>query len=204
MDAHQSRSLNEGWSDVVALALLARDDQDLEGAFSFGAWPSFQFNGNLSFQENYYFGFRRFPTSTQMNRNPLTLSDMDPAHFEISPKVPRSSLNLPDFSFHSLGEIWSVCLWEIFTELRRRYPLEDAKEIFMRLVIEGQKLTPPNPDFLQARDGILKADAFLFGEAHRSLLWKSFAKRGMGVGAVVPQADRIDGVIESFSIPRGL
>lgn len=204
MDDHQSRSLNEGWSDAVALALLARQDQDPKAAYTFGAWPSFQFNGNLSFDENYYFGFRRFPTTTEMRMNPLTLADMDPALFEVSNEIPRSSLNLADFSFHSLGEIWSVTLWEIFGLLRDRYPLEKAKEVFMRLIIEGQKLTPPNPNFIEARDGILKADAWLFGKDHRALLWKSFAKRGMGLGARVPSADQISGVHESFTLPDDL
>src|SRR5262249_46874395 len=45
---------------------------------------------------------------------------------------------------------------------------------------DGLKLEPSNPNFLQARDGILQADLADNGGVNRCLIWKAFAKRGMG------------------------
>ena len=60
----------------------------------------------------------------------------------------------------------------------------------MQLVIEGMKLQPANPTFLQARDAILQADVVLNGGANQDLIWDAFARRGFGDtardGAAIP------------------
>lgn len=50
----------------------------------------------------------------------------------------------------------------------------------MQLVIDGLKLQPPDPTFLQARDAMLLADSISFGGANLDILWDAFAGRGMG------------------------
>jgi extracellular elastinolytic metalloproteinase len=53
----------------------------------------------------------------------------------------------------------------------------------MRLVFGGFPLQPCNPTFITARDAILLADKNHYGGENKCLIWKAFAKRGLGVGA---------------------
>jgi len=47
------------------------------------------------------------------------------------------------------------------------------------------KLQPCRPGFFEARDAIIQADQVLTGGENFCILWKGFAKRGMGVDAKV-------------------
>ena len=62
-------------------------------------------------------------------------------------------------------------------------------------------LSPANPTFLQARDGILQADSVDNGGADLAELWTAFAKRGMGFGATSPSSSTTIGVVESYVVP---
>ena len=55
---------------------------------------------------------------------------------------------------------------------------------------------------LDARDAMLAADRMRFGGADEGLLWKAFARRGMGVDASVTSADD-DEPVPSFAAPAG-
>ena len=57
------------------------------------------------------------------------------------------------------------------------------------------KLQPCNPNFVQARDAIIKADQINNQGANRCLLMKGFAKRGMGVNA--------KNFVDDFTLPEG-
>ncbi|KAI8812358.1 Fungalysin metallopeptidase-domain-containing protein [Cladochytrium replicatum] len=54
---------------------------------------------------------------------------------------------------------------------------------FLQLVVDGLKFQPCDPSFVDARDAILQADEVNFDGAHSCLLWKAFARRGLGKGA---------------------
>lgn len=47
------------------------------------------------------------------------------------------------------------------------------------------KLQPCRPSFFDARDAIIEADRILTGGENVCLLWKGFAKRGLGFDAQV-------------------
>ena len=47
-------------------------------------------------------------------------------------------------------------------------------------VMDGFKLQPCNPSFVNARDAILQADKARYGGKHACTMWKAFAKRGLG------------------------
>ncbi len=71
----------------------------------------------------------------------------------------------------------------------------------MALVTEALKLQPCSPGFVDARNAILKADTVLYGAANACLIWKAFAKRGLGFSATQgSSASRSDGV-QAFDIP---
>lgn len=76
--ALQTKGMGEGWSDFYALALLANSTDVASGNFPMGAYST----------ANPYFGVRRYPYSTNANRNPLRLGDIDLEHTNFPTGVP--------------------------------------------------------------------------------------------------------------------
>ncbi|KAJ3411731.1 Fungalysin/Thermolysin Extracellular metalloproteinase 5 [Chytridiales sp. JEL 0842] len=64
----------------------------------------------------------------------------------------------------------------------------------LQLVVDGLKLQPCSPNFVDARDAILLADEALTGGDNACEIWRGFAKRGLGVGAA-------SGGREDFELP---
>ena len=56
-------------SVFFALALLSKPGDTLGGNYLVGAYATYLLNSNLV--ENYYFGLRRYPYSTNLSKNPL-------------------------------------------------------------------------------------------------------------------------------------
>src|SRR5690606_31136027 len=50
-------------------------------------------------------------------------------------------------------------------------------------VMDGLKLQPCSPGFVDGRDAILEADEIANGGANKCLIWNAFATRGLGVSA---------------------
>ena len=91
---------------------------------------------------------------------------------------------------HSDGEIWATAMWDMRTALVGAYGYATGKQRHEQLMVDGMKLTPSSPDFLDARDGILAADRADNGGANQCLLWGVFAGRGMGASATSPSQDQ--------------
>ncbi|MEU7005588.1 M36 family metallopeptidase [Streptomyces sp. NPDC046332] len=87
---------------------------------------------------------------------------------------------------HADGEIWATTMWDMRTALVGAYGYATGKQRHEQLMVDGMKLTPSTPDFLDARDGILAADRANHGGANQCLLWGVFARRGMGASATSP------------------
>ncbi len=203
LDTIQSAGMGEGWSDFYALALLAEESDDLDGVYPVGAYSTFE--GAPGFDDNYYFGIRRFPYSTDLSKSPLTLADIDPNQFSVDSSAPRNPVFGPQtpVTVHNIGEIWCNALWACRANLIEAHGFETGDELALQLVTDAMKLSPVNPTYIQSRDAILLADEVLTAGANRCLLWEAFASRGMGVGASVPAATTTEGVIESFDVPEG-
>jgi extracellular elastinolytic metalloproteinase len=65
----------------------------------------------------------------------------------------------------------------------------------LQLVVDGLKLQPCTPSFVDARDAILLAEKALTKGKNACVIWKSFARRGLGSSAK-------SGGIESFDVPK--
>ena len=197
----QGDGMGEGWSDFYAGSLLAEPTDDPDAAYAFGGYPTYLLGG---LTENYYFGIRHFPWSTDLTKNPLTYKDIDPTQINAHAGVPRSPLYPFDPSeaseVHHQGEVWAAMLWEVRANLIHKYGFS-ANQLMLQLVTDGLKLTPPTPTYVEARDAILLADQINNGGANVNEIWRGFAKRGLGVGATSPDPDTTTGVVESFSIP---
>ena len=74
---------------------------------------------------------------------------------------------------HYDGEIWAQVLWDL------RDAVGAAKA--RALVTAGMRLLPPEPSFLDARNGILLADQALYAGADVGALWGVFARARAGL-----------------------
>ena len=135
-------------------------------------------------------GIRRYPYSTDMTINPLTYKDI----------VGEAQ--------HARGAIWSAALWDMYWLFVDQYGFDPdyfegtgGNNIAVKLVIEGMKLNPCSPGYMDGRDAILAADELMYGGVNQCLIWEAFARRGMGdLANQVDNDDTSDG-FEDFSVP---
>jgi uncharacterized repeat protein (TIGR01451 family) len=202
----QGDGMGEGWSDFYSECLLNPTGADPDAAYASGGYVTYLFAGT-GFNQNYYFGIRRYPYCTDMLKNPLTFKDIDPAQALPHKNVPLSPLFSPfDPSgadeVHNQGEVWCVTLWEMHSNLIHKYGWAVGNELTLQLTTDGMKLTPGFPNFLQARDAILLADQIDNGGANQTEIWQAFAKRGMGYSATSPDGSTTAGVHEAYDVPN--
>lgn len=202
----QSRGLGEGWSDWYALALLSAPTDDPDGVYACGAYVAHLLRPG--FRQNYYFGVRRYPYTTDLGRNPLTFADIDPSQASSHPGVPFNPVfpasDASPAEVHNQGEVWCAMLWEVRASLVRKHGAAAGNQLALQLVTDALALTPANPTFIQARDAVLQADLVNEGGANRKEIWAAFAKRGLGVNAVAPASSTTTGVVESYDPPDDL
>ena len=197
----QARGMGEGWSDFFALSLLSDPADDPDAVYAMGGYAIYGF---FNFT-NYYFGIRRFPYTTDMSKNPLTFKDVDPSQADRHAGIPRSFVDVAD-EIHNQGEIWCVTLREARASLIHQYGGAAGNQLMLQIVMDALPLTPPNPNWIQARDAILLADRVDNGGTNLPALWNAFAKRGLGFSATAPPGTStyLIGMHESFDLPDDL
>ncbi len=193
LDTEHAGGLGEGWSDFVALLAIVKEEDKLKpanAAFS-GAYNALGYANNDS-----YFGARRFPYSTQLAKNPLSLQ-----HIVDGTTLP-SGVFTDNTEVHNQGEIWASALWDCYVGMLNdtsRLSFLQAQNRMKDYLVGGLKLTPASPTMVEARDAIL-ATILASGEtADFALFTAGFAKRGLGAGAVIPDrySETLFGTVES-------
>ena len=98
---------------------------------------------------------------------------------------PRTYADLGDagFEVHRDGEIWGATLWDLRDALIGAYGHDTGRQMVAQLVVDGMKLTPCLPSFIDGRNAILMADQLNNDGANKCLIWEVFANRGMGIEA---------------------
>ncbi|KAI8899169.1 Fungalysin metallopeptidase-domain-containing protein [Globomyces pollinis-pini] len=176
LNAKESRGMGEGWGDTLAMYLTRKETDIATTPFILA-----------DYADNNPKGIRHYPYSTDLKVNPYTYSSLNGLS-----------------SVHNIGEIWAVTLNEVYWNLVEKYGYSsnwfDPKQtkgniMAMNLVMSGLKLQPCNPTFLDARNAILKADELYYKGENRCLLWKAFAKRGMGDDVIAA------GYKDGFKVP---
>ena len=207
---NQGGGMGEGWADFTSLLFTVREDDILvpsnanwNGIYSLASYVLT--GGNTS--QGAYFGIRRYPQSTDMTKNPLTLRhivDGEPLPAGI-PTVPKSPVNS---QVHNTGEVWSVALWECYASLLRdtlgptpRLTFAQARDRMNTYFVAAYKMTPLRPTLLSARDAML-AVAYANDAVDYQRFWTAFAKRGYGINAVAadPYSTNHVGTVESFVV----
>ena len=186
--------MGEGWSDFYALALLNNaNTDDPNGSYASGAYATYKLGGLL---DNYVYGIRRFPFSTNNSVNPLTWADLDQTTYNHSGGLPISPLGFEfngALEVHNSGEIWTLTLWEVRSRIiaANGGNVPVGNQIALQLVTDGMKETPDNPSFIQARDALFDADCGPGPNPvcpNEDSIWNGFADRGLGYGARVPNS----------------
>lgn len=202
ISALQTRSMGEGWSDFYGLALLSEPGDDIHANYAAGGYATRQFS---TLTQNYYFGIRRYPYSTNLLTNPLTFRDIDPNQASAHTGIARSPIiGSTANEVHNAGEVWCAALWDMRANLITKLGYQTGNTQALQLTTDGMKLSPVNPNFLQARDAILQADLVNNAGANRPEIWAAFAKRGMGATATSPASTTTTGLVENFDIPDAL
>ena len=166
----------EGWSDWFALAMLTNPSNTAEQKRGMGTYAQDQpTDGD---------GIREFPYSRDMNIDPHTYGDV--------PNV---------IAPHGVGSVWAVMIWDLYWNMVDVYGFDEdlyngtgGNNMTMQLVLDGLKLQPCSPTFLDSRDAVLAADEANYAGVNRCLIWETFARRGLGFSALA-------GGVEAFDTP---
>ena len=177
-----SEQAGEGWSDFWTLVLSAKATDTPELPRTIGGYVA----GGPG-----VLGLRNYPYSTDLSVNPLTYADV-------------GTINIP----HGVGEVWMSMLWEVYWGLVGRYGFDPdvgrgdgGNNLTIRLVVDGLKLQPCDPTFVDARDAILLAGEVAGGGANECVIWRAFAKRGLGALAFAG-SDDVGDETEDFTVPE--
>jgi uncharacterized repeat protein (TIGR01451 family) len=204
--------MGEGWSDFYALALQYNTNaSDPNGTYAAVGYVTYQLGG---LTDNYLYGIRSFPYSTNNAVNPNTWADVDDITASDAGGIPPSPLDFGGNGageVHNIGAIWANTLWEVRSRIiaanGNSVPVGNGK--MLQLVTDALKLTPANPSYLQARDAIISADCATNACANEDSIWGGFADRGLGYKAIAPLAQSgvfgiaaYTGVKESFVLPH--
>jgi uncharacterized repeat protein (TIGR01451 family) len=206
--------MGEGWSDFVALSLLNNTNaDDPNGHYASGAYDTYKIAAG--YLDNYVYGIRRFPYTSDHSVNPMTWADVDDVTNNLSGGIAPDPLGFNlngGMELHNAGEIWALTLWGVRARVigdpaGANGDVPTGNHTMLQLVIDGLKMTPIDPSFTDARDAILNADCATHACANEATLWAGFADRGLGYGAKTPYnivfgfAAAHMGILESFSSP---
>ena len=188
---NNNEQMGEGWSDFIALALTHEQGDVGSDPRGIGNW--------LINEDRNGGGIRTYPYSTNMSVNPHTYQNIAKAAQGVQTSV------------HYVGEVWCSMLWDVYWEFVDEYGFDadlmygsGGNNMAIQLVIDAMKLQACGPGFVDARDAILEADAARFGGKHADLIWKSFARRGLGYSAAQGNPNNTADGEEAFDLPPSM
>lgn len=180
-----AEQMGEGWSDYFGLVMTMKPGDTGPMGRGIGTYVLGQPTTGA--------GIRPARYSTSFGVNNYTYASTN-----------NTSLAAP----HGIGFVWCTMLWEMTWELIGVHGFDPdlyngtgGNNIAMQLVIDGLKLTPCNPGFVQGRDAILLADQINNGGANQDHIWAAFARRGLGVSASQGSSSSRTDQSEAFDTP---
>jgi hypothetical protein len=183
-------TMGEGWSDFLGLWMTTKLGDKGETARGVGTYVTYETTTGL--------GIRRKPYSTDFAVNNFTYAQLGTSAGKFS-------------ETHDVGEVWCSMLWDLNWALIKKYTYEpDLKaaiggnNIALKLVMDGMKLQPCTPGFVDGRNAILKADTLYNKAANASLIWQVFARRGLGYSAVQGSSKSVNDNTAAFDLPPGV
>lgn len=204
LSGFQANTLREGWADFTTLLALVPADAATAASNAGwnGAFPILRYSRRFLGTDNYFYGVRRYPYSRDLAKDPLTFRHIsNGVALPASPTPLFGANGANNAARHTSGELWASVLWDCYTNLllaTDRYSFAQAQRAMREDLVASIMLTPPDPTILQARDALL-AVIQARNPTDMQACAASFARRGMGIGAVGPAANdgTFAGVVES-------
>jgi len=172
--------MGEGWSDWASLILTVEPGDLGTDKRGIGTYALYQETDGQ--------GIRRYPYSTDMTIAPLTYS-----------AVPTSAVP------HGVGEVWSNMIWDLYWAMVEKYGYDadinntnSGNYRAVQLVVDGMKLQPCSPGFIDGRDAIMMADMLNYNGADTCLISSVFARRGLGYFATQGDSESAGDGFENF------
>ncbi|KAA9338761.1 metalloprotease [Hymenobacter busanensis] len=175
----------EGWSDWFGLMLTMKPGDTGAKKRGIGTYAlGYPTTGR---------GIRPAPYSTDFAVNDYTYDDTN------NPAVAEP---------HGIGFVWATMLWDLNWAFIGRYGFNQdlyngtgGNNMAMQLVIDGLKMQPCSPGFVNARDAILLADEANYGGQNQKLIWQVFARRGLGYSATQGSSNNRFDQHEAYDLP---
>ncbi|MCU7613284.1 T9SS-dependent M36 family metallopeptidase [Chryseobacterium sp. GMJ5] len=194
VSSQSKEQMGEGWSDFFALMLTNRPGDNASvprGMATYAAGQSYTGSGIRPGKYSPDFTINGF---TYGNTNGLEYTN-------------QSGQIVPDV--HSIGFIWASTLWDLNWEYVAKYGYSsdvtanttNGSSRVLQLVTNALKLQVCNPTFIDGRNAILSAELAATGGTDRCMIWRTFAKRGLGVNASAGVKTNINDQVQDFSVP---
>ncbi len=186
-----TEQMGEGWSDYLGIVMtqepgdMGADARGI-GTYLFGQPPDGP-------------GIRLAPYSTDFSVNAFTYADV-------------GAVSIP----HGVGFIWATMLWQMTWSLIDAHGFNPdiygdwttgGNNLAIQLVMDGMKLQPCFPGFVDGRDAILAADDLLTGDGsgfsgeNQCLIWDAFAVRGLGLSSNQGSSNAVNDSTPAFDKP---
>lgn len=177
--------MGEGWSDYFGLMLTIKPGDDRNSYRGIGNYVLGEGIAGRGLRTKFY--------TTDFSINNFTYNSIKT---QVAP--------------HGVGSVWATMLWDLTWDFIDQYGFDpDIKNgtggnnMALQLVIDALKLQPCSPGFVDGRDAILQADQLANGGANRCLIWRAFAKRGLGESATQGSTNSKSDGNEAFDVPTG-
>jgi extracellular elastinolytic metalloproteinase len=186
-----NEQMGEGWSDYFGLMLTMEPGDLATDARGTGTWLFGQGPAGA--------GIRPAPYSTDLGVNNFTYSNV-------------GGVSIP----HGVGFIWATMVWDMTWELIADHGFNPdiyddwttgGNNLALQLVMDGLKLQPCSPGFVDGRDAILAADDLLTGDgtffsgANQCAIWDGFDQRGLGYSADQGSSNSVTDGTPAFDMP---
>ncbi|MCX8531336.1 T9SS-dependent M36 family metallopeptidase [Chryseobacterium luquanense] len=186
--------MGEGWSDFFALMLTNKPGDNASVPRSIGSYASGQSTNGA--------GFRPAKYSPDFSVNNYTYGDTNGMEIDEDGEI------VPDV--HRIGFVWGSMLWDLHWQYAAKYgyssdvtsSTDSGSARVLQLVTDALKLQACNPTFIDGRNAILSAEMLTTKGENRCMIWKTFAKRGLGLNALPGNKMNINDQVEDFTIPK--
>ncbi len=188
--------MGEGWSDFFAIMLTNRPNDNASVPRGIGTYAVSESYDGL--------GIRPAQYSPDFNINNYTYGRTNGMEY-----TNASGALVTDV--HSIGFVWATILWDLHWKYVEKYGYSsnvsanatNGSTRVLQTVLNGLKLQACNPTFIDGRNAILQAEAnnTETGGADKCMIWRAFAKRGLGVNASAGSKTNINDQVEDFTVP---
>ncbi|NIF07686.1 T9SS type A sorting domain-containing protein [Chryseobacterium sp. Tr-659] len=204
-----NEQMGEGWSDFFALMLTNRPGDNASVPRGMGTFADGESTDGDGIRPKKYSPDFMINNYTYGKTNGMKINDTESSGTQIT----RANV-------HSIGFVWATMLWDLHWNYVDKYgynsnvlaDTNSGSARVLQLVMDALKLQPCSPSFIQGRNAILAAEMATTNGADKCMIWKTFAKRGLGVNAAPggligrwlgfdQPAPDLNDQVEDFTIP---